>query len=260
MTTSAAGFFSVACMSTGMPRPLSITVTLLSSCTVTLISSQKPAMASSTELSATSQTRWWRPISPVEPMYIAGRLRTASIPPRTLMEVASYLWPPAGEESFSAMNRASPREMGLGRATPRSSTCNRSSILGKAVARNVLDTFPAATGAASSPCPLAPLARNASPSRDSKGVSGLHPVRFRVLGRTRRSRFSTRLRGRSTAAADLGGTLVLALAGRAATQISSEQSAVQEESLAQEFYRVGAEFTRRFSGGGWNLSSVDSIG
>ncbi len=34
MTTSAAGFFSVACMSTGMPRPLSITVTLLSSCTL----------------------------------------------------------------------------------------------------------------------------------------------------------------------------------------------------------------------------------
>src|SRR6185437_6469733 len=31
-----------------------------------------------------------RPISPVEPMYIAGRLRTASIPPKTLMEEAEY--------------------------------------------------------------------------------------------------------------------------------------------------------------------------
>src|ERR1700677_2052417 len=111
ITTSAAGFFSVACMSTGMPRPLSITVTLLSSCTDTLISSQKPAMASSTELSTTSHTRWCNPISPVEPMYIAGRLRTASSPPKTLIEVASYLCPAAFPPavSFSAMGRASPQ-------------------------------------------------------------------------------------------------------------------------------------------------------
>src|SRR5271165_3975647 len=35
-------------------------------------------------------------ISPVEPMYMAGRLRTASMPPRTLMESAVYspsAWP-----------------------------------------------------------------------------------------------------------------------------------------------------------------------
>src|SRR5579864_1210259 len=37
-------------------------------------------------------------------MYIAGRLRTASIPPRTLIEVASYLWPLAAVLSFSPMN------------------------------------------------------------------------------------------------------------------------------------------------------------
>src|SRR5271170_2675730 len=44
-------------------------------------------------------------------MYIAGRLRTASMPPRTLMEVASYLWPPVfpAAASFSAMGRASPQ-------------------------------------------------------------------------------------------------------------------------------------------------------
>src|SRR4029077_1029739 len=36
------------------------------------------------------------PISPVEPMYIAGRRRTASSPPRTLIDFASYLWPPCG--------------------------------------------------------------------------------------------------------------------------------------------------------------------
>src|SRR5690348_15103650 len=58
-------------------------------------------MASSTELSATSQTRWCRPNSPVEPIYIAGRLRTASSPPRTLMEVASYLCPVAFAGAFS---------------------------------------------------------------------------------------------------------------------------------------------------------------
>src|SRR5712692_6480577 len=80
-------------MSTGMPRPLSTTVTDSSACTVTLISSAKPAIASSTELSTTSQTRWCRPIAPVEPIYIAGRRRTASSPPRTLMDLASYWWP-----------------------------------------------------------------------------------------------------------------------------------------------------------------------
>src|SRR5580700_6629196 len=53
-------------------------------------------MASSTELSTTSQTRWCKPISPVEPIYIAGRRRTASRPPRTLIDFASYLWPPCG--------------------------------------------------------------------------------------------------------------------------------------------------------------------
>ena len=37
---------------------------------------QWPAMASSTELSTTSQTRWCRPAGPVEPMYMPGRLRT----------------------------------------------------------------------------------------------------------------------------------------------------------------------------------------
>src|SRR5712664_2760582 len=96
-------------MSTGMPRPLSTTVTDSSACTVTLISSAKPAIASSTELSTTSQTRWCKPISPVEPMYIAGRKRTASSPPRTLMDFASYLWPPCGvTATFSLSPMCSP--------------------------------------------------------------------------------------------------------------------------------------------------------
>ncbi len=45
---------------------------------------------SSTELSTTSQIRWCRPRSPVEPMYIPGRLRTASRPSRTVMDDAPY--------------------------------------------------------------------------------------------------------------------------------------------------------------------------
>src|SRR5256885_4072236 len=39
-------------------------------------------------------------------MYIAGRKRTASRPPRTLIDFASYLWPPCGVPttfSFSPM-------------------------------------------------------------------------------------------------------------------------------------------------------------
>ena len=51
---------------------------------------QNPAMASSTELSTTSQTRWCKPRGPVLPMYMAGRRRTASRPSRTWMSLASY--------------------------------------------------------------------------------------------------------------------------------------------------------------------------
>src|SRR5207253_1159248 len=50
----------------------------------------KPASASSMELSTTSYTRWCRPAGPVDPMYIAGRLRTASSPSRTLILSAEY--------------------------------------------------------------------------------------------------------------------------------------------------------------------------
>ena len=53
MTTSAA-VLPLACMSTGIPRPSSITVTELSIWMVTLTCVQKPTSASSTELSTTS--------------------------------------------------------------------------------------------------------------------------------------------------------------------------------------------------------------
>src|SRR5215468_3305255 len=61
----------------------------------TSMRSQKPASASSTELSTTSYTMWCRPEpSSVSPMYMPGRLRTASRPFRTLIASASYRWDP----------------------------------------------------------------------------------------------------------------------------------------------------------------------
>jgi len=54
ITTSTAGRPSLAWGSTGIPRPLSSTVTELSVWIVTRMASQKPATASSIELSTTS--------------------------------------------------------------------------------------------------------------------------------------------------------------------------------------------------------------
>src|SRR5438270_6716332 len=63
---------------------------------VTFTSVQYPASASSTELSTTSYTRWCRPDSIVEPIYIAGRRRTASSPSSTLILLESYVSPGPG--------------------------------------------------------------------------------------------------------------------------------------------------------------------
>src|SRR5262245_46773486 len=93
MTISAAERLSSSSslMPVGMPRPLSITEIELSVWMVTVISSQKPASASSTALSTTSNTMWCRPVpSELSPMYIPGRLRTASRPFRTLIESEPY--------------------------------------------------------------------------------------------------------------------------------------------------------------------------
>ena len=77
-------------MSVGMPRPLSTTEIELSVWMTTLMSLQWPASASSIALSTTSKTMWCRPVpSDVSPMYIPGRLRTASRPFRILMLVES---------------------------------------------------------------------------------------------------------------------------------------------------------------------------
>ena len=77
-------------MSTGIPEPLSFTVIDSSGLMVTSIRSQRPASASSTEFATTSYARWWRPLEPVEPMYIPGRFRTGSSPSRTVMSFALY--------------------------------------------------------------------------------------------------------------------------------------------------------------------------
>ena len=85
MTVSRADLPVAGWRSTGMPRPLSDTVIspLGSMDMSTLL--QNPAIASSTELSSTSKTRWWSPLWSVEPMYMPGRTRTASSPSSTWM-------------------------------------------------------------------------------------------------------------------------------------------------------------------------------
>jgi len=77
-------------MSTGMPRPLSLTDTEPSAWIFTITVSQWPARASSIALSTTSNTMWCRPVpSSVSPMYMPGRLRTASSPFKTLILLES---------------------------------------------------------------------------------------------------------------------------------------------------------------------------
>src|SRR5690348_9785360 len=118
-------------MSTGIPRPLSTTVTELSLCTVTSTRSHSPASASSTALSTTSHTRWCSPVSPVDPIYMAGRLRTASRSRRTLMLPASYVFGSCSSTSLVLLNRYS----SLLRDSPRSGFAQRQQKLTLAIRR-----------------------------------------------------------------------------------------------------------------------------
>lgn len=68
------------CGSTGMPRPLSRTVTEWSAWSSTSMRVAWPATASSIELSRISATRWCSARSSVPPIYMPGRLRTARAP------------------------------------------------------------------------------------------------------------------------------------------------------------------------------------
>ena len=87
-----------------MPAPSSLTRQPPSASRVTSIRVARPAMASSTELSTTSQTRWCSPVGPVEPMYMPGRLRTASSPSRMVMSSSVYDAPasPGLSSTFTA--------------------------------------------------------------------------------------------------------------------------------------------------------------
>ena len=90
-TVSSAGRPVFSWISTGIPRPSSWTVTLPSSLIVTSILVAKPASRSSILLSIISHTKWCNPWELVEPIYIPGRLRTASRPPKTWIWLALYL-------------------------------------------------------------------------------------------------------------------------------------------------------------------------
>src|SRR5713226_3667910 len=73
-----------------MPRPLSATVMAVPLlCRVTVIASAWSFKYSSTELSTISHTRWCRPFPSTLPIYIDGRLRTASRPSSTVIESAA---------------------------------------------------------------------------------------------------------------------------------------------------------------------------
>ena len=89
MTTSSAGLRSLGCGSTGIPRPSSVTSAPPSRRSVTVMERAAPARCSSTALSTTSHTRWCSPRESVDPTYMPGRLRTASRPSRTAMDLAS---------------------------------------------------------------------------------------------------------------------------------------------------------------------------
>src|SRR6202167_3443384 len=162
-------------------------------------------------------------------MYIAGRLRTASMPPKTLMDVASYLCPaplpPA--DSFSAMSRASPQ-------TARSYDCKnfkRLVVHGKAVARTARHL----------PCPLA----------SASGNSGLDICPRHVCAcETRRVAASSRpvpkFPGRR-------GEAFIFLSEEESSEAGlpflpwrefGSDSAVQEESRTTKFYRKTGIFTR----------------
>ena len=88
ITSSADLFLNFGCGSTGMPRPLSVTVTKPSLSSSTLMKLAWPSTTSSIELSMTSANRWCIAFSSVPPIYMPGRRRTGSSPSSTSMWLA----------------------------------------------------------------------------------------------------------------------------------------------------------------------------
>jgi len=91
MTSNADLSGYLGCLSTGIPRPLSLIRIEPLMSRVISIQSACPATASSMELSRISPTRWCRARSSVPPIYIPGRLRTGSKPSSTSIDDASYV-------------------------------------------------------------------------------------------------------------------------------------------------------------------------
>src|SRR5262249_24375009 len=88
ITSRADLFLNFGCGSTGIPRPLSVTVTKPSASISTSMKLAWPASASSMELSITSAKRWCSAFSSVPPIYMPGRRRTGSSPSSTSMSRA----------------------------------------------------------------------------------------------------------------------------------------------------------------------------
>src|SRR5271154_6973606 len=155
-------------------------------------------------------------------MYIAGRLRTASIPPSTLIEVASYLCPPAGEagpgplaagDSLSPMSRASPQKTGAVALCSGRRSCG--------CARHL-------------PCPLAPLTCVLELGLEGYSAPSRPAPKFSV---GRGEAFVSPLRkGRSDRCCAAVFRLARLAQASISAQIRPERSAVQEESTAGQFY------------------------
>ena len=90
ITTSTPVSFVRGSTSTGMPRPSSWTSTEPSARRMRSIRVHQPPRASSTELSRISHKQCMSPRESVDPMYIPGRLRTASSPSSTDRCLAEY--------------------------------------------------------------------------------------------------------------------------------------------------------------------------
>ena len=86
-TSCTVGIFSSGCRPTGMPRPLSVTVTEPSRCSVTSMRSACPPNASSAALSIASWMMW---VGSVVRVYMPGSRCTGSMPRSFLTELSSY--------------------------------------------------------------------------------------------------------------------------------------------------------------------------
>src|SRR5215469_601201 len=197
-------------------------------------------------------------------MYIAGRLRTASSPPRTLIEVASYLWPPTGPVgtgpfvsgvSLSPMNRASPQTW-----TPSFGSADPSCIhftFGKA-ARKWSDLCGLAHigGPARRLPPIGPSSVVAGPTGTRRVVQRSIPSRFDQC-RVDAAKLFSPVAGVCTRLARCDSPWRKRSGSR---QAQSVQSADSEESRRHNFNAKGVRFARRFGFPTASLSLLDTDG